>query len=287
METKINQNKIGAHLSIKGSLLNPFKEAEDLGIKTFACFTGSNLRYTLNADLDPGAVKKFRSELTEKKYLAFSHACYLINIASRDKEDTYRKSIEAIRAELTRCSILGILGAVIHPGSNADRAEGLRLIASTINGIMSDYTGEAYLLLESSAGQGSTLPTSLEELGCVYDGLTQRSREKTKFVIDTCHFHAAGYDLSTSEGVNKFLGEFERIVGLEKLALIHLNDSKKPFGSKIDRHESIGRGTIGLVGMSAFVNDKRVAGIPKVLETPVQSYLDWRMDLEVLAGMLA
>lgn len=286
MESKIIKNKIGAHLSIRGTILNPFEEAEALGIKNFACFTGSNLRYTLSTHLAPEVVRAFRAELAEKKYLAFSHACYLINIASKEKGETYSRSIEAVCAELTRCSALGIAGAVIHPGSNVDRAQGLELIASTINGVMDGYDGSSELLLESSAGQGNTLPTSLEELKSIYDGLTDRSRAKTKFVIDTCHFHAAGYDLSTAAGVDRFLTEFDRVVGLGKLALIHLNDSKKPSGSRIDRHESIGRGTIGCAGIAAFINDRRVVGIPKILETPVESYLDWRVDLEVLEGLL-
>lgn len=182
---------------------------------------------------------------------------------------------------------MGILGAVIHPGSNPNRAEGLKNIANTINDIFETYTGPANLLLESSAGQGSTLPVTLEEINNIYNYLSQKSQEKTKLVIDTCHVHAAGYNLSTKESVEDFLNEFDKKVGLEKVALIHLNDSKKECGSKIDRHENIGKGTIGLEGFSTFLKDQRIIDLPKILETPVENYMDWKKDLETLDSILA
>lgn len=282
----IKENHIGAHLSIKGSILNLFKEAEDLNINTVACFTGSNLRYTFNTDFDKNLVDIFKEKTKKGNYRIYSHACYLINIASKEKTDSYKKSIEAIQAELNRCSTLGILGAVIHPGSNPNRAEGLKNIADTINYIFETYTGSANLLLESSAGQGSTLPVTLEEISIIYNHLSQKSQEKTKLVIDTCHVHAAGYNLSTKESVEDFLNEFDKKVGLEKVALIHLNDSKKECGSKIDRHENIGKGTIGLEGFSTFLKDKRIIDLPKILETPVENYMDWKKDLETLESIL-
>jgi deoxyribonuclease-4 len=282
----LKKNRIGAHLSIKGSMLNLFKEAETLNINTFACFTGPNLRYTLTTSFREEIICQFKEKIKEKNYQIFSHACYLINIANQQNQSSYSKSIDAIKAELDRCSLLGIMGAVIHPGSNKNRKDGLAIIIETINELFETYTNTAILLLESSAGQGSTLPVTIDDMSLIYNELTPKAKLKTKAVIDTCHVHAAGYDLSTKASVEKFLGEYDRIIGLDKVALIHLNDSKRECGSRIDRHENIGKGTIGLEGFSAFINDNRIKLIPKILETPVESYLDWRVDLDCLDRLL-
>lgn len=283
---KLKKNKIGAHLSIKGSMLNVFKEAEELDINTIACFTGSNLKYTLTSSFKEEMICEFKQKMANKDYQIFSHACYLINIANKKKESSYNKSIEAIKAELTRCSLLGIIGSVIHPGSNENRREGIANIIETINELFEGYTDTAMLLLESSAGQGGTLPVTVEEMYSIYNELSHKARLKTRIVIDTCHIHAAGYNLSTKASVERFLDEYDKIIGLDKVALIHLNDSKRECGSKVDRHENIGKGTIGLEGFSTFINDKRINTIPKILETPVESYIDWRIDLDTLHRLL-
>lgn len=283
---KLKQNRIGAHLSIKGSMLNLFKEAEELDVNTFACFTGSNLRYTLTGSFEEKLIYEFKQKIKKEDYQIFSHACYLINIANKKNELSYNKSIEAIKAELNRCSILGIIGSVIHPGSNPNREEGIATIIESINDLFENYTNQAMLFLESSAGQGNTLPITIEEMYSIYRELTTKAKLKTKTVIDTCHIHAAGYDISTRASVEKFLDEYDRILGIDKVALIHLNDSKKECNSRVDRHENIGKGTIGLEGFFAFINDARIKPIPKILETPVKSYLDWKEDLTCLSQLL-
>jgi deoxyribonuclease-4 len=281
----IIKNKIGAHLSIKGSLLNIFKEADNLGIKTIACFTGSNLKYNYNINIDEEIVKEFRKKINDG-YEVFSHACYLINIANRNNIENYNKSVKALRAELFRCNILGIKGIAFHPGSNLNRMDGLESIANTINELFSDNDFNTSLYIESSAGQGNTLPTFLEELKVIFDKLSINSKNKIGFVLDTCHFFAAGYDLSLKSGVDEFLLNFDKVIGLEYVKLIHLNDSKRGCGSKLDRHESIGLGKIGLDGIISLLKNNDIKNIPKILETPVKNYLDLLNELLLISSLI-
>jgi deoxyribonuclease-4 len=282
----IIMNTIGCHLSIKGSLLNIFEEALTLHIKTIACFTGSNLRYNFNTYFDSNIITAFKKKIDEENYSVFSHACYLINIADIEKTENYHKSVHALTAELQRCDLLGITGVAFHPGSNANRYDGLLHIANTINTIYEKNHLITELYIESSAGEGNKIPSSLEEIQIIINNLSEKALKKTAIVLDTCHIFAAGYDLTSPQAINKFLLDFDTIIGLEKIKLIHLNDSKKQCGSKLDRHETLGKGHIGIENIQYFINNTNIKNIPKILETPVNHYLDWQAELLLLANLL-
>jgi deoxyribonuclease-4 len=287
MLKKIIDHKIGSHLSIKNGLLKIFDQAEDLGIKTFACFTNSSLSYGIDKDLDQEITQKFKKKIENENYKVFSHANYLINISNKQNIDSYEKSILSVVSELKRCDKLGILGTVFHPGSNSDKKIGLDTIVESIDKILEIFFPEkSYLILESSAGQGFTLPVFLDELKYIFENISEKSKSKCRLALDTCHLHSAGYDLSFESSVNNFLAEFEKKIGFEKLIVIHLNNSKFKSSSKKDRHENLSKGSISKEGFITFLNQKNIKTIPKILETPVKSHMDWLEDLNFLENYL-
>jgi len=279
-------NTVGCHLSIKGSLLNIFDEAIHLNINTIACFTGSNLRYNFNTYFDPEIINQFKKKINEENYTVYSHACYLINIADINKNDNYYKSVQTLTAELQRCDLLGIKGVAFHPGSNQNRHDGLLHIANTINTIYEHNSFDTKLYIESCAGEGNKIPSSLEEIQIIFNNLNENTKNEIGLVIDTCHIFASGYDLTSPHAINKFLLNFDSLIGLEKIKLIHLNDSKKPCGSKLDRHESLGKGHIGIDNIEYFIKHPAIKSISKILETPVSHYLDWQKELLLLENLL-
>lgn len=277
---------VGVHLSIKGSFLYVFEQAEKLGIKTIACFTASNLRYEYKDTIDPVILAEFLKYKKLHNYTIFSHAAYLINIANKDNIEAYQKSVHALTAELRRCHQLEISGVAFHPGSCRDRELGIKTVAETINELAVLADGETKLLIESSAGQGDTLPTDFSEIALLDSLLSPGARKKVGFVLDTCHIFAAGYDLSCQETVYGTLELYDKEIGLERVKLIHLNDSKRKCGAKVDRHETIGKGFIGEKGMSAFLNHPKIKNIPKILETPVDNYIQWKKELDWIEAIL-
>jgi deoxyribonuclease-4 len=271
---------VGAHLSRKGGLLEIFKQAKDLGITVASCFTGNKLAYDRNIEIDPELITAFHSYLRD--YQVFSHAGYLINLANKEKRENFQKSKKCLEAEIIRCQKLGIRGFALHPGSYPDRKEGIQNIAEAINSIEVVTRGSTTVCIELSAGQGSALPKTFEEAQDLYKLLSPAIRPFIRFAFDTCHIFAAGYDISTKKGVDKVLLEWDRVLGIETISLIHLNDSVFSCGSCRDRHQSLGKGLIGKEGMGAFIYDKRLAHIPKILETPMTHYLDWQKDLDFI-----
>ena len=286
MQTKYQKHNIGAHLSSSGNICNIFNEANNLDIYSIACFTSPNLQYGEKKRFSEIDIVNFSVQLRAKPYRVFSHGCYLVNLANKTENDKYLRSKDAISAELERCDSLGIIGAVFHPGSFENREVGLNNIVESIEEILENYNGKSILMIESSAGQGSTLPTFLEEIKLIFSKFSHKTKQKVKFTLDTCHMHAAGYDFSKKDSVIKFLDAFEEWVSFDNLGLIHLNDSKHACGSRKDRHESIGLGTIGLDGLELFLNDSRIINIDKILETPITHYMDWKKDLDVLEKIL-
>lgn len=277
---------VGAHLSIKGSFLYLFEQAEKLQIKTIACFTASNLRYEFKDAIDPIVLAEFLKYKKLHNYTIFSHAAYLINIANKNNIEAYQKSVSALTAELRRCQQLEISGVAFHPGSCHDRELGIRTVAEAINELPGLVDGETQLLIESSAGQGNTLPTNFSEIALLDSLLSSEIRKKVGFVFDTCHIFAAGYDLSSQEAVYGALELYDKEIGLERIKLIHLNDSKRKCGAKVDRHETIGKGFIGEKGMIAFLNHPKIKNIPKILETPVDNYIQWKEELDWIEAIL-
>lgn len=219
--------------------------------------------------LPPDEIGQFRDRVEAAQLKAVvSHTSYLINLATTDP--TLRaQSREAMGDELDRAEALGLLGAVLHPGcyTSGSAAEGLGLIASNLLDLLDARPrGQTMVLLECTAGQGSSLGARFEELAEIIDRMDGHPR--VGVCLDTCHLLAAGYDLTTDSGYAATFRAFGRTVGFERLRAFHVNDSKKPLGSRVDRHEHIGKGHLGFDAFRRLVNDRRFATMPMLLETP-------------------
>lgn len=197
-----------------------------------------------------------------------SHASYLINLATANPA-LRRQSISAMADEIDRAEALGLLGVVLHPGchTSGSEAAGLAAIADALGGLLDERRGgRTKILLEHTAGQGTALGCTFEHLAFIIDRVNGDPR--VGVCLDTCHLLASGYDLVSPEGYARTFRDFGRLVGFDRLAVFHLNDSKYPLGSRVDRHEHIGRGHLGLDPFRRLVNDRRFRGLPMLLETP-------------------
>lgn len=260
--------RLGAHLSIAGGLPRALDRARASRCEALQIFTKSAGQWrarTLPAD----EVALFRSTRERSGiHPVVAHDSYLINVAAADV--TLRtKSIAALVEEYDRAELLGLDALVMHPGAytSGDENGGLRLIAGALRTILRMRPkSRAKLLLEHTAGQGTNLGHRFEHLAAIIDGLDGSPR--LGVCLDTCHLLAAGFDICTPEGYAATFTAFDRIVGLDRLAVFHMNDSKKPCGSRVDRHEHIGQGCLGLEPFRRLVNDPRFAHLPMLLETP-------------------
>jgi deoxyribonuclease-4 len=196
-----------------------------------------------------------------------AHDSYLINLASPDPT-LYKKSLDAFVGEMERANLLGVPYLVLHPGAHTGdgAGAGIQRVAKALNLALKQAPPPITLLLENTAGQGSSLGSRFEELAAILDRITEEDR--VGFCLDTCHAFAAGYDMRTEDGYDRTMREFDRLIGIEKIRAFHVNDSKKDLGSRVDRHCHIGKGFLGLAAFRLLVNDARFAEIPKILETP-------------------
>ncbi len=259
---------IGAHFSIAKGLHSAIKEAINLGCDTLQIFT-KNATTWREKVLKEKEINEFKKTAVQAGITEIvSHTSYLINIASPDPEN-YEKSKNALAAEIERCELLGIPLVVLHPGSHMGRGEteGMDRIADAVKDVFGRVKHKnTRLLLEITAGQGTALGCTFEQLAIMLDKID--SPQRTGICFDTCHAFAAGYDLRTRQAYENTWKELDDIIGIENLFAIHLNDSKKGLGSKIDRHEHIGKGQLGLHAFDMIMNDPRFFLIPKILETP-------------------
>jgi deoxyribonuclease-4 len=238
-----------------------------IGCTTIQVFTKNNARWEGKpysaAERAAYAAAAARSAIEP----VVAHAAYLINLCAVNAE-TLRKSREAFIDELQRCEQLGLYGLIVHPGAHtgAGEREGIRRIAESLNTCHAK-TGSfrTRSILETTAGQGTAIGHRFEQLREVIDLVEQQ--ERLAVCLDTCHVFAAGYDISTEQGWEATLRSFDAIVGLKRLAAIHVNDSRRELGSRVDRHDHIGKGRIGLTGFRLLMNDPRLSDIPKLLET--------------------
>lgn len=255
---------LGAHISTKGGLPTAFERAAAIEATAMAIFA-KNSNQWVNKPYTP----ELREEFTAKRNVApvMTHASYLINLATTN-DLFHRKAAAALIDELERAEQLGIHAVVLHPGAHmgAGARAGLDQIARSLDAIHRATDLRAVTLLETAAGQGSCVGCTFEELGRILDLVDDKSR--VGVCIDTCHVFAAGYDIRTRGGYERMMDEVERFVGVENVGAFHLNDSKKPLGSRVDRHQHIGEGEIGLDAFAFLLNDPRFRRIPKVLETP-------------------
>jgi deoxyribonuclease IV len=207
----------------------------------------------------------FRQASKAAGFPATVHSSYLVNLGS-GPGDLREKSIAAFTAELARCDLIGAPALVVHPGSNPDTAAGLRLIAEALDRVFAAHKGECRVLLETAAGQGSALGCTFVELREIRDRC--KSPGRVAICLDTCHVFAAGYDISTDRGYDETFQSFDRVLGIELLQAFHLNDSMKPLGCRVDRHEQVCKGEIGEVPFRRLVNDPRFRAVPGYLEIP-------------------
>ena len=259
---------LGAHMSIAGGLHKAIERATAARCGVVQVFTRSSNQWKgkLVSDADAGL---FRQTFMESGlHEAISHDIYLINLAAPEG-DTRAKSLAAFADEMSTCARLGINKIVMHPGSHlADPPEtGLERVIAAFDQLFEqvpEYQG--LVLLETTAGQGSNLGRHFEELRVIIDG--SRFPQRFGICFDTCHTFAAGYNTATPEGYAEVMEQFDRILGLELLQCFHFNDSKKGLGSRVDRHEQIGQGALGLEPFRFIMNDPRFVTVPKILETP-------------------
>ncbi len=259
---------LGAHLSIAGGLHKSLELADKYNCNALQIFTKNSNTWKERV-LKEEEIVKFRKRWKKLKIQQIaSHTSYLINIASPDRE-LWTKSVEALEKELFRSALLKIPMVVLHPGAHRGTGEkaGISLITAAINDVFEKTaTTNTVLLLETTAGQGTQIGYRFEQLAEIAE--TVENKERLGFCLDTCHIFAAGYDIRDTSSYEKTLKEFNQILGLNRLFLIHLNDSKKPLGSKVDRHEHIGEGHIGGNAFRLIMNDHRLENIPKIIETP-------------------
>lgn len=257
----------GSHMSASGGVDLALRRAEELELQSCQIFS-KNERQWKAKPLDPAVVERFRREMERTGITKLVvHDSYLINLAS-PKPDIREKSLAAFRDELERCGILGIRYLVTHPGAHTGSGieAGIQQFADSLNEVHASIPdNRALTLLETTAGQGTTLGRCFDEIAAIIDQV--EAKERVGVCLDTCHVFAAGYDYRTPELYQTMMREFETTIGLDQLKVIHLNDSKFPLGSNRDRHDHIGEGEIGLEGFRQFVNDSRLVGIPGILET--------------------
>lgn len=260
---------IGAHVSAAGGVKNSPERAHKIGATGFALFT-KNQRQWKSKPLSEENITGFKAACKKYDYpmeAIMPHDSYLINLGHPEKAGL-KKSRDAFLDELQRCEQLGIQKLNFHPGSHLKKIsekDCIKVIAESINEAL-DQTEFVKAVIENTAGQGTNMGYRFEHLAGMIDQVDQK--ERVGVCIDTAHTFAAGYDLSTESGFEDIFTQFDEIVGFDKLMGMHLNDSKKPLGSKVDRHESLGDGLIGWTPFKLIMKDSRFDGIPLILETP-------------------
>ena len=259
---------LGAHMSIAGGYHNAAIEAHRCGCDVVQLFTKNNNQWRAKPISGEEAVQ-FGSSLAELKIQhPLSHASYLINLASPDVA-LRQKSVEGMVVELQRADQLGISFVVVHPGAHttASEEDGIALVANSIDEVHRlAPAAKAKITLEATAGQGTCLGCKLEQLAAIINQV-QRA-DDVRVCLDTCHVFAAGYDIRDRKAYLAMWRQFDDLLGFERLVAIHLNDSKRELGSRVDRHEHIGRGHIGPEGFRHLLRDKRFRRVPMYLETP-------------------
>lgn len=284
MEKK--QLLLGAHMSISGGFEKAFDRAESIGCTAMQIFTKSNRQWNAKK-IDPEQAHAFcQADKKSSVAITITHATYLINIGSPDQE-TRTKSIKALIDELERCDILNIPCLVLHPGSftNSSIEIALNNIVESLDAAFAQSSTKAMVLLEIMAGQGSTTCYTFEQLAYILKNSSHKKRLGICF--DTCHAFAAGYDFRTPATYQALWKSFDEIIGLEHLRAIHLNDSKKELGSRVDRHEDIGKGQLGLEAFELIMNDERLFDVPKILETPQDDLQDYAKNMEILRQLIS
>ena len=278
---------LGAHVSITGGVFNAPHNGKEATCDVIQIFTKSSNQWRAKPLTDEDAQKFADAQKETGVSVVCAHDSYLINLASPD-EALYKKSYDSFCDEIRRCDFLGIANLVMHPGSHVGSGEeaGLKKIAASFNRALdADPDGEVIICLETTAGQGTNLGYRFEQLATIIDLV--ENKDRMGICLDTCHIFAAGYPISTENDYRETMKTFDRILGLPRLRVIHINDSLKGSGSRVDRHEHIGQGMIGKKPFGFFLNDPKLANVPKILETPKESAKEDIMNLKVLRSLIA
>ena len=276
---------VGAHVSASGGVYNAPINAKKIGARAFALFT-KNQRQWVAKPLDEKTISKFKEELEKSEILpkyVLPHDSYLINLGHPDPQKR-EKSLNAFIDEVQRCEQLGLQLLNFHPGSHLkliSEEECLELISESMNETLRKTKG-VKLVIENTAGQGSNLGYKLEHLAYLVENSIDK--ERVGVCIDTCHIFTAGYDLRTKEAYEETMKKFDTIIGFEYLAGMHLNDSKPDLGSRVDRHDSIGKGKLGIDAFRFIMNDSRIDDIPMILETIDESI--WVQEIKLLYSLI-
>lgn len=265
---------IGSHVSFRSNdqLVGSVKEALSYGSNCFMFYTGApqnTKRCKIDYDLTVEARNLLYENNIELKNVII-HAPYIINLANNEKEESYRFSINFLKDEINRASMLGIEKIVLHPGSyvNLDLDKGINNVINALNEVIT-YNQEVKICLETMAGKGSEICYKLEHIKRIIDGV--RYSDKLMVCLDTCHLHDAGYNMASFD---EFLKEFDEVIGMDKIGCIHVNDSKNDISSHKDRHENIGYGYVGFDNLINIIYNDKLANVPKILETPYVSSVD-------------
>ena len=276
---------VGAHVSASGGVENAPVNANAIGAKAFALFT-KNQRQWFSSPLSTISIKKFRDNCEKYDYKPFQilpHDSYLINLGHPEKEPL-EKSRASFLDEMKRCELLGLDRLNFHPGSHLKLIgieESLKRIAESINFVLEKTKGVT-AVIENTAGQGTNLGHSFEQIRAIIDYVEDKSR--IGVCIDTCHAYTSGYDVKSKEGFTDTFEKFSKIIGFEYLKGMHLNDSKKDLGTRVDRHDNIGSGFIGENTFEILMNDERFDNIPLILETPDESL--WEKEIKMLYSLI-
>lgn len=266
-KASVAQPLLGAHISVAGGVDKAVDRALSIGCTAMQIFVKNNMQWFARAPFSEHEVSEFRRRSGELGSV-FGHSGYMINLAAVNPE-FLAKSREALREELLRADQLGLPFLVLHPGAHlgAGVERGLETVVESLDAVFAEIPQvHTRVALETTAGQGSCLGADFEHLAYILRHV--REPKRLCVCIDTAHLFAAGYDISSPEKAEAVMKQFDQIVGLQHLCALHLNDSKAALGSRVDRHEHIGKGHIGIEGFRYFMSAPELAAIPKVLETP-------------------
>ncbi|MCL4361720.1 deoxyribonuclease IV [Candidatus Dependentiae bacterium] len=278
---------IGAHMSISNGFDDSIRQGESIGCTAIQIFTGSNRQWK-SRKISDEEIDQYKKTLKSSSIeMVVAHSRYLINIGSNDKI-IREKSINALIEELEKCESLKIPYLIIHPGSgvNITEEQCLELIAKGLDEVFSRAKSDTHILLENAAGQGKNVGYKFEHIAYIRSEV--KNPRKIGVCFDTCHAFVSGYDFTDKEKYEQMWKVFDHIIGLNHLKVIHINDSKTAFNSRIDRHEDIGKGKIGLEAFQLLMNDPKFIDIPKILETPKgEDHLkDDKRNLEILKSLI-
>ncbi len=283
--------KLGAHMSAAGGCYRAIERGSQIGCTAVQLFTKNASQWAAKP-IGTDDAQLFQQCMEKAEYLSadiIAHDSYLINLATPD-DILWEKSLAAFGHELDRCAILGVPALVTHAGAHMGSGEevGLARIAAGLDRVLSERPGQdVAVLLETTAGQGTSLCYAFEHLRDVIAQVSTDNRARLAICWDTCHLFAAGIDFTEEYKYERMVDSFDRIVGLDRLRAIHLNDSQKGLGSRVDRHAHIGKGMLGIEPFRYIMNDPRLAALPKVLETPKEEDMaDDKINMALLRSLV-